>query len=143
METLNKNMAGEESANAPAKHPNRRWNGHEQPLNPSEELWSGEIFAALGQTRAPRPTPRKRKRRLYADYRELLALESKARKLNFLGPESVRSLMAEPQVLQTQERAVHFGESGDTSETIAEEHANVLPLPRFSHAAQFGFLIVD
>src|SRR6185437_4018154 len=110
-----------------------RWNGHEQTLNPSEEPWSGEIFAALGRTQASQHGARKRKRRLYADYRELLALESKARKLNFLGPESARSLMADPQVLQTQERALDFEASGDNG-TTTEEHANVLPLPRFSHA---------
>jgi len=143
METLKKNMTGQESANPPAGHPTRRWDGHEQALKAPGELWPGGIFAALNQTEARRPASRKRKRRLYADYRELLALESKARKLNFLSPDSARSLTAEPQVLPAQERALHFGENGGTNGTIAEELANALPLPRFSHAAQSGFLIVD
>src|SRR6185312_10577795 len=76
METLKKNMTGQESANPPAGHPTRRWDGHEQALKAPGELWPGGIFAALNQTEARRPASRKRKRRLYADYRELLALES-------------------------------------------------------------------
>jgi len=143
METLKKKTAGEEGANAPAKRPARRWNDSEEILKPSEDLWSTEILAGLDAARAPRPSSRKRKRRLYADYRELLALESKARKLNFLGPESARSLTAESQVLQAQERALPFGENGETNGPFAEEPANALPLPRFSHANQYGFLIVD
>ena len=111
METLKKTTAGEEGANPPPQRATRRWNGHEEILNPSEELWSTEILAGLGRTSAPRASLRKRKRRLYADYRELLALESKARKLNFLGPESARSLTADPQVLPAQERALHFGKT--------------------------------
>ncbi len=139
METLNKNTAGEEGANPPAKRATRQWNGHEEILNPSEELWSTEILAGLGRT--PRTSSRKRKRRLYADYRELLALESKARKLNFLGPESARSLTPEPQVPPAQERALPFEENGEAGAVMAEDPANTIP--HFSRADQLGFLIVD
>lgn len=48
-----------------------------------------------------------RKRRIYADYRELLALESQAKKLNFLGPEGARSSLPERQP-QLHERALDF-----------------------------------
>jgi hypothetical protein len=143
METLKQNMIREENTNPPAKHSAGRWNGHEQALSAPEELSSGDIFAALSRSQAGRPASRRRKRRLYADYRELLALESKARKLNFLGPDGARSLAAEPQVLQVQERALHLEENGGSSETTAEGLENTLPLPRFSRAVQSGFLIVD
>lgn len=84
-----------------------------------------------------------RKRRVYADYRELLALESHARKLNFLGSDSARSLPPDWQP-QSHERALdfqeHTAEMARSALIFPPDHLDApVPAPAERHAV----LVVD
>jgi len=94
-------------------------------------------FAGLGASRSPSPS---RKRRIYADYREMLSLESQARKLNFLGPDDARSLQGEQGM---HERAFDF-QVPNGSETIAgsSNQLELLAPPAFV-AERNAVLVVD
>src|SRR5262249_23529562 len=92
-----------------------------------------------------RTPSRKRKRQLYADYRELLGLELQAKELNFPVPGGARSLSAQPPILQAHERAPEFQENGGTN-GIPAAHATQLNLPNlppFSYVEQPAILVVD
>jgi hypothetical protein len=107
---------------------------------------SSAIFVEPSAIQPSRTPARKRKRRTYADYRELVALESQARKLNFLGPDGARSLPAEPQTPQTHERALPFPENegnNAATDSISAQRTLPLDLPVFSPVAQPAILAVD
>jgi len=73
--------------------------GHD-PAGLNRNSWVYPAGATQNQ-RTPQKTPQSHppapRRRLYADYRELLALEGSAKRLNFLGTEGARSAPTEQQ----------------------------------------------
>lgn len=85
-----------------------------------------------------------RKRRIYADYRELLALESLAKKLNFLGPEGARSLLPERQP-QLHERALDFPDhtAGKIESSLTASRPDIFKPEDFEPIERRVVLIVD
>jgi hypothetical protein len=111
-----------------------------QPSEPWPSL-SNETVASAVVARAPA-----RKRRFYADYRELLCLESKAKKLNFLAPVSANARVSLPeQLIQTPVRApvLEANGNGVTAEEIAAARSDRVEARVFSPALQPGVIIVD
>lgn len=134
---------GATSRAKPTQHPA---NGHAQMAVASASEWtypSSETFFKPNAFRLTRGPSRKRKRRSYADYRELMALESQARKLNFLAPDSARSLPTGPQIQQLHERALPFETNGNHSANGSSTPHSTLEMPAFSPVQQPGILIVD
>lgn len=112
----------------------------------------GWTYPAASPTMKPvalkgRKTSRRRKRRIYADYRQLISLESQAKKLNFLSPYVTRSTPSEPTAPGLQQPEFLF------KEAPGAEGANRIPgMPaielaatarNFSGQEQQAMLIVD
>lgn len=94
----------------------------------------------------PRKSSRRRKRRIYADYRQLISLESQAKKLNFLSPYTSKSPSSEVSLPSGQQREFAFPEniSPENVNGFSQARANEGDSPRIlSPKEQPGFLVVD
>ncbi|HXT11300.1 MAG TPA: hypothetical protein VN873_07030 [Candidatus Angelobacter sp.] len=109
--------------------------------DPSVHSWSSENLATAKPSRASAASARKPKRQLYADYRALLSLESKAKKLNFLSLQDARPEPAPSPVSGNRERVLPLFEDNERNGFTDVLSNDSLPLP--SPVDQPGFLMID
>ncbi len=128
---------GETNTEAKSKRPQRS-----RPVRAADQSdgWVDPPSAGFAGPGASRSRSSSRKRRIYADYREMLSLESQARKLNFLGPDDARSLQAGEQM---RERAFDFQEPNVSEITTGvSNQLELLVQPTFA-TERSAVLVVD
>jgi hypothetical protein len=128
-------------AQAHSNCPQRKSPDTEMERHPDTWIYPSSANFVHPHVRRPPASPRKR--RIYADYRELLAFESQARKLNFLGPDGARSLLPERQP-QLHERALNLPEkNGETAPDGPVNQSVPFEPTVFEPVEQSAVLIVD
>jgi len=116
-------------------------------LTPDQSVnrWAGPSSPGPATPFAFAPQISQRKRRTYADYRELLALESQGRKLNAPGSAAARLLVAEERP-RSDERGLYLGENDRRSgfaQGIAADQSCAFGSSKFAPEERRALLVVD